>query len=79
MKHFKTIAVFTYTSEYTVLEHLFQQEGIQYYFLNETMASVFPFYSNAIGGIKLQVHTNDIAKATQILSKLRQTTNLKIV
>ncbi len=76
MKHFKTIAIFQYPAEYAVLQHLFDQEEIRYDFLNETMISVFPIYSNAIGGIRLQVH---IEEAEEIMNNLDDSSNLKIV
>lgn len=79
MKHFKTIAIFQYPAEYAVLQHLFDQEEIRYVFLNETMISVFPFYSNAIGGIRLQVHIEDIEQAEKIIKNLGHSSDLKIV
>ncbi len=79
MKHFKTIAIFSYPAEYAVLQLLFDQEEIRYFFQNETMISVFPFYSNAIGGIRLQVHIEDIAQAEEIIRNLDHPSNLKIV
>ena len=77
MEEFKTIAVFNYTHEIVVLKHRLDQEGIQYYFENETMSSIAPFYSNALGGIKLKVHPNDFEKVQEILDTLNN--NLKIV
>tara|TARA_R100000306_G_scaffold17354_4_gene21336 strand:+ start:36 stop:275 length:240 start_codon:yes stop_codon:yes gene_type:complete len=79
MKHFKTIAIFQYPAEYAVLQLLFDQAEIRYIFQNETMISVFPFYSNAIGGIRLQVHIEDIAQAEEIIKNLDHPSNLKIV
>ncbi|KJJ38629.1 hypothetical protein [Aequorivita vladivostokensis] len=79
MKHFKTIAIFSYPAEYAVLQLLFDQAEIRYIFQNETMISVFPFYSNAIGGIRLQVHIEDIAEAEEIIKNLDHPSNLKIV
>lgn len=79
MKYFKTIAIFQYPAEYAVLQLLFDQEEIRYVFMNETMISVFPFYSNAIGGIRLQVHIEDIAQAEEIIKNLDNPSNLKIV
>lgn len=67
MKDFITLAVFTYPHEYTVLKLLLDQEGIQHFFENETMVGVFPFYSNALGGILLKVHRLDIERAREIL------------
>jgi hypothetical protein len=79
LKHFKTIAIFQYPAEYAVLQLLFDQAEIRYFFQNETMISVFPFYSNAIGGIRLQVHIDDIEEAAEIIKNLDHPSNLKIV
>ncbi|MAP81611.1 MAG: hypothetical protein CL526_11045 [Aequorivita sp.] len=79
MKNFKTIAIFQYPAEYAVLQLLFDQNQIRYFFENETMISVFPFYSNAIGGIRLKVHTEDIVRANKIIKDLNNSSNLKIV
>ena len=79
MKDYKTIAIFTYPSEYTVLQHLLQQQGIRFIFQNETMVSVLPFHSNAMGGIKLIVHKDDVTKATAIISNLNDPSQLHIV
>lgn len=79
MKDFKVIAVFTYSHEYMVLKMLLEQEGISYFFQNETMISVLPFHSNAIGGIRLMVHPNDFSKVKEILDKLNDNKNLHIV
>lgn len=79
MEDFKTIAIFTFPSEYAVLRLLFDQEAIQYVFLHETTVSVLPFHSNAFGGIRLQVHTHDIERAKEIMERLLGSSNLKIV
>jgi len=77
MEEFKTIAVFNYTHEIVILKHRLDQEEIQYYFENETMSSIAPFYSNALGGIKLKIHPNDFERVQNILDELN--TNLNIV
>lgn len=77
MEKFKTIAIFNYAHEIVVLKHRLDQEEIQYYFENETMTSVAPFYSNALGGIKLKIHPNDFQRVQAILDELNS--NLKIV
>lgn len=79
MKNFSTIAIFSYPAEYAVIQHLFDQEEIRYFFINETMVSVFPFYSNAVGGIRLNVHNDDVEFAQEILRKFNDTNHLKIV
>jgi len=77
MEEFKTIAIFNYTHEIVVLKHRLEQEEIHYFFENETMSSIAPFYSNALGGIKLKIHPNDFEKVQNILDELN--TNLNIV
>ncbi len=79
MEHYQTIAIFTYPSEYAVLRLLLDQEEIRHVFQNETSISVLPFHSNAIGGIRLKVHHEDISEATKILEKFNGSSSLKIV
>lgn len=80
MKDFITLVVFTYPHEYAVLKLLLEQENINHFFQNETMIGVFPFYSNALGGIHLKVHRNDFERAREIIESLDNTTSpLKIV
>ena len=79
MNNFKTIAIFQYPTEYAVLQLLFDQEEIRYVLMNETMISVFPFYSNAIGGIRLQVHVEDIELAKELMNNLNNPSDMKIV
>lgn len=80
MKDFVTIAVFTYPHEYSVLKLLLEQEGIQHFFQNETMVGVFPFYSNALGGIHLKVHHLDRERTREIIDSFNNNSSpLKIV
>ena len=79
MENYKTIAIFTYPSEYAVLKHLLQQRNIRFVFLNETMISVLPFHSNAIGGIRLNVHKEDVVVAKEIIDNLNNPSRLDIV
>lgn len=79
MENFKTIAIFTFPSEYAVLRLLFEQREIRHVFLHETMIGVLPFHSNAFGGIRLQVHQNDIEIAQKIIQELDGSSNLRIV
>jgi hypothetical protein len=79
MENFKTVAIFTYPSDYAILRLLLEQENIRHVFQNETMISVLPFHSNAIGGIRLKVHNDDISKTEKIISNLNDSANLKIV
>lgn len=78
MQDFETIAVFNYTHEIVILKHRLDQEGIHYYFENEATVSIVPFYSNALGGIKLKIHRNDFETVRIILDELNGS-NLNIV
>lgn len=79
MKHFITVAVFNYPHETTILRHLLDSEGLQYYFENETMANLVPMYSVALGGIRLKVHPNDFDTVKEIITSLETGSHLKIV
>ncbi len=80
MEQYRTIAIFTYPSEYTVLRHLLQQSGIRFVFQNETTIGILPFHSNAIGGIQLKVHEDDIPNAKEIINDLNnRPSHLRIV
>lgn len=71
MEQFKTIATFSYPHEIVVLKHRLELEGIPYFFENEKTLEVAPFYSNALGGIRLKVHPNDFTTVQSILDELR--------
>ncbi|MHA7056898.1 DUF2007 domain-containing protein [Aquimarina sp. M1] len=79
MKDFITIATFTYPNDYAILRLLLEREGISYFFENETMIGVFPFYSNALGGINLKVHRKDLIRAQQIIDDLNANSHLRII
>jgi len=71
MEDFETIAIFNYTHEIVILKHRLDHEGIRYFFENETMSAIAPFYTNALGGIKLWVHPNDFEVVQNILDELK--------
>jgi len=80
MKDYITIARFTYQHEYSVLKHLLLEADIPFFFKNETMVSITPFYSNALGGIELVVHPDAKNEAIAIIEKLdRERESLRIV
>ena len=78
MKDFETIAIFNYPHEIIILKHRLNQSGISYFFENENTITVAPFYSNAIGDIKLKIHPNDFEIVQLILEELNGT-NLNII
>jgi hypothetical protein len=61
-----TVATFTYPTELLVLRSMLEAEGIQCFAKDENTLQVQPFYSNAIGGVKLQVAQKDFIKAKKI-------------
>jgi hypothetical protein len=77
MNHFITVAIFNYPNEIAVLKTILDNEGIQYFFENETIVSVDPFASLAYGGIKLKIHPNDREVVQTILDNLNNT--MKVV
>lgn len=79
MEEFVTIAVFNYPHEIVILKHLLNESQLHYYFENEMMTTIAPMYSQALGGIRLKVHPNDIETVKEILEQLNDETNLKIV
>lgn len=80
MEGFVVAAVFTYPHEFAVLKHILEQRNISFFFENETMISVLPFHSNAIGGIRLKVHHNDLDEVQDIIKQLKdKNDHLKIV
>jgi len=79
MENFITVAVFNYQHETLIIKNLLEQEGIAYFFENETIVGIDPFATIAYGGIKLKVHPNDEAMVKEILKKLNEDDHLKIV
>ncbi len=78
MEEFQTIAIFNYPHEIIILKHCLEQEGITYFFENENTIQIAPFYTSALGGIRLKVHPNDFEIVQRILDQLRGS-NLNIV
>lgn len=79
MENFVTVAIFNYQQETLIIKNLLEQEGIAYFFENETIVGIDPFATIAYGGIKLKVHQNDEATVKEILKKLNEDDYLKIV
>lgn len=80
MKNFKLVATFTYPHECFVLKNVLDDQDIPFYLENETMVGISPFYSNALGGIKLFVHNHYVGYVKEILKNLEDSNNhLKIV
>ena len=67
MDNWVTIKTFTLPTELAVLRSRLESEGIECFVQNELTAQINPFYSNAIGGVRLQVKEKDLQNAIAIL------------
>lgn len=64
-----TVAVFTLPHELAVVRARMEAEGITCFAKDENTVAAHPFYSNVIGGIKLQVPAEQVAQAREILAE----------
>lgn len=62
-----TIYRFTYQHEALTICSKLEAEGIECVLQDQLTAQVMPLYSNALGGIKLQVKESDVPAALEIL------------
>ena len=70
--HLVTIATFSHPTEAYVLKSRLEAEGIWSFVADEYTVTMYWLYSNAVGGVKLQVKGQDVEKAREILG-LEQT------
>jgi hypothetical protein len=64
-----TIKTFTLPTEVVVLRGRLESEGIECFVQNELITQINPLYSNAIGGVQLQVKESDLQNAIAILKE----------
>jgi hypothetical protein len=76
MEEFVTISIFNFPHEIIVLKSILQNEGIAFFFLNETLVSVDPLASYAYEGIELKIHPNDFKVVQTILDELDNNLNI---
>ena len=69
MNQFQTVALFTYPTDLSVAKSFLESHDIECFVQDELTIQVHNFYSNAIGGIKLQVKYQDFKKARNLLLK----------
>lgn len=67
---FKTIARFQYSSEAQIIKGRLEAEGIQVFLTDNLTIDTDPLVSNAIGGVKLKVLSQDAMQAQYILEKI---------
>ena len=66
---FITVLTFTFASEVAIIRGRLESEGITCFVQDELTVQINPFYSNAIGGVKLQVQESDLDKVIEILKE----------
>ena len=64
-----TVLTVTYSHELAIIRGRLESEGITCFAQDELTVQVNPFYSNAIGGIKLQVLSRDLGRTIEILKE----------
>ena len=69
---FKTIASYQYTSEAQIIRGRLESEGIEVFLQDAVTIDTDPLVSNAIGGVKLKVRTEDVVRAIYILNTINQ-------
>jgi hypothetical protein len=67
--NFITVLTFTYPSEALIVRGRLESEGITCFVQDELTTQVAPFYSNALGGVKVQVMESDLQRAVKILKE----------
>ena len=69
---FKTIARFEYSSEAQIIKGRLEAEGIQVFLTDNFTIDTDPLVSNAIGGVKLKVLSEDELKAKDVLRSIKK-------
>lgn len=69
-----TIKTYTYPHELYIERGKLESEGISTFLKDEITVQVYNFYSNAVGGVKLQVFPDDVERALEILETVKNNT-----
>lgn len=69
-KSFKLVKRYQYASEALIFQGKLESEGIQVFSRDINTVNSNPLWSNAIGGVKLFVRTEDYEKANEVLSEI---------
>ena len=65
MEHYVTILTFTYPHDAIIIKGRLEADGIPCFLKDELTVQVDNFYTNALGGVKLQVKESDRERATE--------------
>ncbi len=71
---FTKIATFSYSSEAIILKGKIESEGIEVFMFDNNTVDTDPLISNAIGGVKLFVRTENAEKANVLVSNFNEFT-----
>jgi DNA-directed RNA polymerase subunit M/transcription elongation factor TFIIS len=66
-----TVATYTQPIQAHIAKGRLEAEGILCFLGDENIISVHPFYSNAVGGVKLKVREEEAAQASAILDQIQ--------
>jgi len=69
MENWTTVISFTYPHEAHVANSKLVSEGLETRITDELTVQVYNFYSNAIGGVKIQVKEKDVEEAIRLLKE----------
>lgn len=70
MSKFTQIATYQFSSEAYLIKGRLESEGIKVFLQNENTINTDPILSNAVGGVKLFVNTDNVIQAKQILASI---------
>ncbi len=68
---FYTLASFEYAADVQIVKGKLESEGIPVFLRDENTLNTDPLISNAIGGVKLQVYSEDRERALEIYNEIR--------
>jgi DNA-directed RNA polymerase subunit RPC12/RpoP len=69
---FKLIRRYQYSSEAIIFKGKLESEGIEVFMRDNNTVDTNPLYSNAVGGVKLFVKSEDFVEANNILSQISE-------
>lgn len=61
------IATFEQATKAHIIKGMLESEGIHCVITNDHLVSIMPFFSNTVGGIKLQVNAEDADRAIELI------------
>src|SRR5579863_6409983 len=70
-----TVATFTYPHQAGLLRSMLEAEGIECFTKGENTITAQPFYSNAIGGVRMEVKETDVERANKIVKDYYYSSN----